>query len=158
MAKMKNAPAVFNSPFELGIRMVYVLSGLYPRGADLQKLVVLDFLVIYSEDFDGPISLHTPVPQRNVEFLSRRDLIRAGLHLMSTKGLVDVQLSDEGVTYYAGENSRSLVGSIGTSYAVRLAERCEWVAEKYGNSNADSLAGLLAGLDRRWDAELDLLS
>lgn len=29
---------VFNSPFELGIRMVYLLQALAPHGADLQKL------------------------------------------------------------------------------------------------------------------------
>ena len=34
--------AAFNSPFELGVRMVYLLNSLQPAGADLQKLVLLD--------------------------------------------------------------------------------------------------------------------
>jgi hypothetical protein len=32
---------VFSSPFELGFRMVYLLSALRPGGADLQKLILL---------------------------------------------------------------------------------------------------------------------
>jgi len=30
---------LFNSPFEIGVRMVFLLLSLYPRKADLQKLV-----------------------------------------------------------------------------------------------------------------------
>ena len=49
--------AAFNSPFELGIRMVYLLNSLQPTGADLQKLVLLDYAIVYSHDLDGPPSL-----------------------------------------------------------------------------------------------------
>lgn len=79
---------VFNSPFELGIRMVYLLQALLPYGADLQKLVLLDYAVVYSADLNGPSSLHTPIPFRGSELMSRRELIEQGLYLMSTRGLV----------------------------------------------------------------------
>ncbi len=78
---------VFNSPFELGFRMVYLLSAMRPGGADLQKLILLDYAVVYSGDLGGPDSLHTPVPYRGSELLSRRTLIEQGLHLMSSRGL-----------------------------------------------------------------------
>ena len=39
----------------------YLLMSMYPRKADLQKLVYLDYATIYSADFQGPSSLHTPV-------------------------------------------------------------------------------------------------
>lgn len=45
--------AAFNSPFELGVRMVYLLNSLQPAGADLQKLVLLDYAVVYSDDLGG---------------------------------------------------------------------------------------------------------
>lgn len=54
--------AAFNSPYELGVRMVYLLNSLHPAGADLQKLVLLDYAIVYSNDLGGPPSLHTPVP------------------------------------------------------------------------------------------------
>lgn len=147
--------ALFNSPYELGIRMVYMLSSLFPSGADLQKLILLDYAAIYSEDFGGPNSLHTPVPFRNAELYGRRNLIQTGLYLMSIKGLVDVQLDKDGITYYAGENSRALVGSIGSSYSLNLAQRCEWVVSHYGSIDTIELTNIFHDLGRRWEAEID---
>ncbi|WP_457788111.1 ABC-three component system middle component 2 [Pseudomonas sp. PL-6] len=147
--------APFNSPYELGIRMVYMLSSLFPNGADLQKLILLDYAAIYSEDFGGPNSLHTPVPFRNAELYGRRNLVQTGLYLMSTKGLVDVKLDEDGITYYAGENSRALVGSIGSSYSLNLALRCEWVVSRYGSIDTIELTNIFHELGRRWEAEID---
>lgn len=44
---------IFNTSLELGVRMVYLLGALYPRGADIHKLAYLDYAVIYSSDFGG---------------------------------------------------------------------------------------------------------
>lgn len=63
---------VFNTPFELGLRMVFLLNALHPRKADLQTLMYLDYAVIYTGDLNGPPSLHTPVPLRGAEYISRR--------------------------------------------------------------------------------------
>src|SRR5688500_11725833 len=92
---------VFNTPFELGLRMVYLLCALRPLTADLQKLVLLDYAIVYSSDIGGPPSLHTPVPYRGGELLSRRDLIEQGLYLMSTRGLVDATVDESGIEYRA---------------------------------------------------------
>ncbi len=70
---------VFNTPFELGVRMVYLLMALYPRKLDLQRLVYFDYAAIYSADLNGPESLHTPVPLRGGEYTSRREVIEEGL-------------------------------------------------------------------------------
>ena len=48
--KKSKSVAAFNSPFELGVRMVYLLNSLQPIGADLQKLVLLDYAIVYSDD------------------------------------------------------------------------------------------------------------
>lgn len=49
----RKRPDLFNTPFELGLRMVYLLFALRPGGADLQKLVLLDYAIVYSEDVGG---------------------------------------------------------------------------------------------------------
>lgn len=145
----------FNSPFELGIRMVYLLTSLFPKGADLQKLILLDYATIYSGDFGGPTSLHTPVPFRSAELYGRREGVRSGLYLMSTKNLVDVRLNENGITYFAGENSRALVDSIGADYLLNLSQRCEWVISKFGDIDTIDLTNKFHELGRRWDAEID---
>ena len=156
MGKMKNsAPLVFNSPFELGLRMVYLLCSLRPAGADLQKLVLLDYAIVYSGDLNGPPSLHTPVPFRGGELLSRRTLIEQGLHLMIMRGLVEARADDEGITYLAGKDSFALVGSLASPYFRELEERCNWAAKRYANIGSLELTQMFSDMGHRWGAELE---
>lgn len=148
---------LFNTPFELGLRMVYLLSALRPSGADLQKLVLLDYVIVYSQDVGGPASLHTPVPYRNAELFSRRERIEQGLYLMSTRGLVDVVLDDRGMTYIAGASSFTMVGSLSSKYWRELQERCSWAAERFGKANSTDLLALFAESGHLWGAELEVV-
>ncbi|WP_175748870.1 ABC-three component system middle component 2 [Burkholderia pyrrocinia] len=148
-------PELFNTPFELGLRMVYLLFALRPGGADLQKLVLLDYAIVYSEDLGGPESLHTPVPYRNAELFSRRERIEQGLYLMSTRGLIDVVLDESGMTYVAGTSSFTLVGSLSSKYWRDLQKRCVWVAERFGSVSTNDLLNLFADSGHLWGAELE---
>jgi len=146
---------VFNTPFELGLRMVYVLCALRPKGADLQKLVLLDYAIVYSGDIDGPPSLHTPVPFRGGELLSRRSLIEKGLYLMSTRGLVDATVDQSGITYHGGPAALALVGSLSSPYFRALDNRCRWAAQRFGDADSLSLTKQFSDLGHRWGAELE---
>ncbi|MCK3864751.1 MULTISPECIES: ABC-three component system middle component 2 [Pseudomonas] len=153
--KSRKQPELFNTPFELGLRMVYLLSALRPEGADLQKLVLLDYAIVYSSDVGGPDSLHTPVPFRNAELFSRRERIEQGLYLMSTRGLVDVVLDDRGMTYVAGPSSFTMVGSLSSKYWRELETRCRWVATRFGAKESSALQSEFAEKGHLWGAELD---
>lgn len=147
--------SVFNSPFELGIRMVYLLTSLMPRGADLQKLVLLDYAIVYSGDLDEPESLHTPVPYRGGELLSRRELIEQGLYLMSTRGLIDARMDETGITYIAGPAALTMVGSLTSKYFLNLEHRCKWASIHFGESESDELTTNFAQKGHLWGAELE---
>lgn len=147
--------AAFNSPFELGVRMVYLLNSLQPAGADLQKLVLLDYAVVYSDDLGGPPSLHTPVPFRGGEYLSRRGLIEQGLYLMSTRGLVGVALDTSGITYYAGAAARAMVCALTSPYLRELEGRCRWVAERFSLLNSQEMTVMFTQRGHLWGAEFE---
>jgi hypothetical protein len=152
--KPMSAP-VFNSPFELGLRMVYLLSALRPGGADLQKLVLLDYAIVYSGDLEGPESLHTPVPYRGAELLSRRELIEQGLYLMSTRGLVDAMTDETGITYFAGPSALTVTGTLTSRYFLALEERCRWVATTFEDKESSTLMREFADRGHLWGAELE---
>lgn len=153
--KKSPMPTVFNSPFELGLRMVYLLCELQPHGADLQKLVLLDYAIVYSGDLGGPSSLHTPVPFRGGELFSRRELIEQGLYLMSTRGLVDAAVDSTGITYHAGPAALTLVGSLTSPYFFELEERCKWAAKLFISKNSADLTTEFAEQGHLWGAELE---
>ena len=135
--------------------MVYLLSALRPHAADLQKLVLMDYAAVYSGDLGGPQSLHTPVPYRGNEMLSRRALIEEGLHLMSTRGLVDARLDEQGISYIAGPNALALVGSASAPYFMQLAERCRWAASRFAQVDSVRLTQEFSEMGHRWGAEIE---
>ena len=157
MGQMKRSKpiAAFNSPFELGVRMVYLLNSLQPAGADLQKLVLLDYAIVYSDDLGGPPSLHTPVPYRGSEYLSRRDLIAEGLYLMSTRGLVAVAMDETGITYFAGDAARTMVGALTSPYLRELQGRCRWAAATFATLSSRDLTQRFTQQGHLWGAEFD---
>lgn len=157
MGKVKKFKPIeaFNSPFELGVRMVYLLNSLQPAGADLQKLVLLDYAIVYSDDLGGPPSLHTPVPYRGSEYLSRRDLIAQGLYLMSTRGLVVVAMDETGITYFAGESARSMVGALTSPYLRELETRCRWATSTFSTLNSRDMTERFAQQGHLWGAEFE---
>lgn len=144
---------VFNTPFELGVRMVYLLMALYPRKVDLQRLVYFDYAAIYSADLDGPESLHTPVPLRGGEYTSRREVIEEGLYLMAQRSFVDVEASPSGISYQLGQNGPALVGLIGGEYSRDLYNRCQWVASVLGDEDDKALERLFGVRGSLWGAE-----
>lgn len=153
--KKSRAVAAFNSPFELGVRMVYVLNSLQPAGTDLQKLVLLDYAIVYSDDLGGPPSLHTPVPYRGSEYLSRRDLIAQGLYLMSTRGLVAVAMDETGITYFAGDNARAMVGALTSPYLRELEGRCKWAAMTFTALSSRDMTQRFSEQGHLWGAEFE---
>lgn len=153
--KMPKPIVAFNSPFELGVRMVYMLNALQPTGADLQKLVLLDYAVVYSDDLGGPPSLHTPVPYRGGEYLSRRDLIAQGLYLMSTRGLVAASMDNTGITYFAGDTARTMVGALTSPYLRELEGRCRWAAEMFVVLSSREMTERFAQQGHLWGAEFE---
>lgn len=151
---MKPGHQVFNTEYELGLRMVYLLVALGSDGADLQRLVLLDYAVVYSGDLDGPASLHTPVPFRGTEMLVRRQLIEDGLRLMSTRGLVSARLGETGVLFVSGPFAHSFVGSANSPYFRQLEARCAWASKTFETKNSVELTGLFHEWGHRWGAEL----
>lgn len=136
--------------------MVYLLCSLRPFGADLQKLVLLDYAIVYSGDLAGPSSLHTPVPYRGSELLSRRELIEQGLYIMSTRGLVDATLDDTGITYIAGDSALNMVGSLTSPYFIELEARCRWATSEFSKLDSMYLTTRFAASGHLWGAELEV--
>lgn len=149
---MKTSSQVFNTPFELGIRMVYLLHALHPRKPDLQTLLYLDYAVIYSADLGGPECLHTPVPLRGVEYASRRETIEKGLLLMVSRAFVDATATCKGIRYGVGESGPALIDLLGGPYSRALRERCAWVARELGDQSESDLEGLLGARGSLWNA------
>lgn len=124
--------SVFNSPLEIGLRVLYLLNELQPDGCDLQRLVYYDYILVHSSDVpDGPKSIHPKIPHRTTEILVKRELVKKGLTLMHSKELVDSVFDSTGITYKATELTRPFLEYNKSEYAKSLKEISSWLVKKF---------------------------
>lgn len=147
----------FNTPFEAGVRSLCVLTEAFPKALDLPQLVELDYLIVHSGDVGGPPSLHAPVPLRSGEILVRRGLVESGLLLMTSRGLVERNLREDGLYFCATELSAPFVTSLGTRYNRELRERAVWAVSEFTVSDGDDLRTRLSGLFDNWSPQFHVL-
>src|SRR5262245_52485742 len=135
-AQVEGPVELFSSPLEVGFRALFLLSALNAP-ADLQRLVIFDYFTVHSADVDGPQSLHPPTPHRGAEILVKRDVLRRGLLLMISRGLLSMHTHDSGLVYASTEVTKAFLLYFQSSYAQSLSNRAAWVANRFGSLSDD---------------------
>lgn len=153
------AARLFSTPFEVGLRAMFLLRALAPARCDLRRLTIYDYLLVHSADVEGgPASLHPATPHRSGELLVKRDLMRDGLTLFVSREIVRIHLDQEGVTYSASELTVPFLSYIDVPYAERLRETASWVATHFGAMGDEALDAYVAERLDRWGGEFTLES
>jgi hypothetical protein len=145
-----DAPRVFNSTFETGVRAIFVLNAIYPETLDLEELVAFDHLVVHSSDVGGPNSLHPATATRATEMLVRRELINGGLLLMQTRSLVERIADSSGFSYRAGQEARNFVSYLTSAYFHDLQEAAMYLAVLRRNVGKVVFENLVGQQLERW--------
>lgn len=156
---MNTSFAPFNGPIEVGLRSLSVLTAAFPDAFSMQRLVVMDYLLVHSDDVpNGPAGLHPKTPHRSGEILVRRAALQEGLMLYQSRGLVERKYLDGGVYYVATERSASFLDTLDSAYANDLRQRADWVVERFSRSNDTELGSFVAGHVGVWGAEFSMES
>jgi hypothetical protein len=136
-----------------------LLSAAYPWRLDLQRLLLLDYLLVNSGDLDGsPASLHPATPHRSGEVLVRRDIVERGLKLFMSRGLIERHYDDAGITYAASDLTSTFLDFLRAGYTNSLRERADWVMVTFSEMHDHELRGLFDRNIGRWGSEFELES
>jgi hypothetical protein len=153
MANMTMA-ILFNGPVEVGLRSLLLLMAAHPRSIDLQRLVILDYLLVHSGDVEGgPASLHPPSPLRAGEVSIRRQLVQDGLLLFESKGLVARRFSADGIHYGAEDLAPSVVDAYTSPYVRLMRDRADWAVKRAANLTDEQANALFGETLGRWRTE-----
>lgn len=131
---MTSSKDLYNSPVEVGARIVLLLAGL-ARQLDLDELIFFDYASIYSSDFQGGASLHPVLLNRLAELVRRRELFPGAIKLFAAKGLITSQVDEKGVRYSITSAGSVFAAKLSTEYHVDFRRRVSWV-----EANVDFLA------------------
>lgn len=111
--------SVFNSTFEIELRILLLLSAARKRAYAIERIVALDFIICYAGNFQMPYLN----PQGDNQFMfaelaSRRERIRDAIKSLVTQGLIEVSL-DQGYTFSISDAGNGFVRKLKSEYAVQ---------------------------------------
>lgn len=125
---MEEHAATFNSPVEIGTRLALILVCLGEKYS-LDDLVMLDYSLLYSEEFGGPENLHPALPNHVAEIAHRRNAIPKALNFMLKRGLIELIIEKSGHYYACNENSSEFVACLRSSYYKKSWIRLNWISD-----------------------------
>jgi len=159
MSRTDQKLILFNSPVEVGLRTLVLLTDAFPDACTLDRLVILDYFVIHSDDLpEGPQGLHPQTPHRSGEILVRRNALQAGLMLFYSRGLIEIQYRDSGVRYAATETSSSFLDTLDAEYVSDLRDRSAWLHATFGDKPDAELQSVVHSNIGIWGAEFKMES
>lgn len=149
-----NDSLLFNTPLELGLRGLYILKVSSPTKCSLERLILLDYLTIYTKDSNASFdSLHPEYPLRAIELFSRREPIKKGLLLMASKGLINIDCEDDGFLYSANVNTNWFVEGLSDEYSDKLLIKATLVEERFRKMSDTELEKFIFTNINSWGKE-----
>lgn len=145
---------VFNSPLEIGFRILYILNGIRPTEIDFNRLVIYDYFLLNSSDFpNGPISLHPPIPHRSAQIIIKPLIMKDAITLMASKELLDIVFTPEGIKYKASDLTSKFIELQENSYSKKLINISQWINSQFGNFSDERLNTLVENNIPNWGGE-----
>lgn len=148
----------FNGPIEIGLRALVILTEAFPAAYSLQRLVISDYLVVHSDDADGPQGLHPQTPRRSGELLVRRESLQQGLLLYQSKGLIERRYEPDGIMFAATEASAAFIDVLESQYVSDLRSRAEWFNSRFRGMADKELNDFVKTRLGDWGAEFEFES
>lgn len=108
---------IFNTDFEIGLRVCILLSLAYPDSLGTEDLTALDLISTYSKDYGvSDVNLHGDNKQSFNEVKSRRETVRKAIQKYGLDGYIGADNSSKGFRYVLTEDGRRLVSSLDSDY------------------------------------------
>jgi len=145
---------LFNSPIELGLRCMFVLSAFNSLPISIDKLIYLDYFLIHSGDVSKERkSIHPKYPFRSTEIVVKRELLMRALQLLLNKELITVAFSTEGIEYKITDIGTKALEYFESNYSKQIRETSEWLFEKYKDSSDEQMALTITNNLQKWGGE-----
>ena len=115
---MKMSNKVFNTEFEISMRLLLILALSEKKKLTFDSLVIADFISNYSKEFGlSHSNLHGENEFSFSEFSTRRKLVQDSIKQLVLENMAKVSYSNDGFLYSITERGFSLSNSLTSDYA-----------------------------------------
>lgn len=136
---------VFNTVFEISMRLLLVLSLSEKRGFTLDNLVTADFITNYSKEFGlSSNNLHGNNEFSFSEFSTRRLLAQDALKQFVLEGMIEVAYSTDGFRYSISERGQAFCDTLTSDYATEYRLYARKAIEYINTKNKKELLNLIS--------------
>ena len=110
---------IFNSSFEIGLRVLLLLSAAKKKAFSAERIVALDFITCYASNFQMPfLNLQGDNQYMYSELASRRERVREAVRQLVLEGLLDIGFSD-GYVFSISAAGSKFIRKLKSEYAVQ---------------------------------------
>lgn len=136
---------VFNTVFEISMRLLLLLSLYKNRGFTLDSLVTADFITNYSKEFGlSDNNLHGDNEFSFSEFSTRRSLAQDAIKQSVLEGMIEVSYSSDGFRYSISERGQTFCNTLTSDYATEYRLYARKAIEYMDNKNEKELLNLIS--------------
>lgn len=136
-----NDNKLFNSPFEMELRILLLLSCEDDNSFSVERILSIDFITCYSSEFGfSHENLHGQNNFKFGELSNRRILIQNAIKSLVLKGLIDVEV-DRGYLFRITDKGKEYVDKLTSDYAKEYKDIAMIVINEFGKDSDERLIG-----------------
>ena len=110
--------SVFNSPFEISLRILLALEVADDQWQTADILAVADFITVYSKDFGiSDKNLHGENNYKFSEFALRRELVHKSIKLLVLDDLINISSTEKGFSFSINPKGLEYCSKFENAYA-----------------------------------------
>ena len=137
---------VFNTPFELSLRVLLILS-CEKVALTADMITAIDFITVYGKIFGvSDNNLHGDSDYKFSEFTSRRGLVNLAIKSLALDGFVDIANSEGEFLYEINERGNAYISSLHSEYA---GEYCALAKQVLAFADGKSTREVIAVINRQ---------
>lgn len=134
---------LFNSPFEMSLRVLLLLSQDRKSFYTVDRIILLDFVSCYSADFKLPYSnLHGVNRYKFGEIANRRQLVQEAVRMMVIHGFVEVKI-ENGYKFRISDIGIKYGKTFESSYAIEYRKIAKATIKKFRKESDENILNLV---------------
>lgn len=152
---MKKKIQIYNSPEEVGVRILFILD-VCQKKMSSQRIMYYDYFALHLNDLDQKHeSLHPDNPNHSSEIAIKRDLVNKGLNLIIAKGLVGVKYTKSGIYYQNNQLTHDFVALFENGYVEELKRNIDVVNVFFSNYSDKQIYKYINKNIGKWAGEFE---
>lgn len=147
---------LLNNEIEVALRILILLNTI-DRVIDEQLIILYDYAILHSNDFDSKQNSILPnSPFRKEELTIKVKLIKKALEILSQKQLIDVIYNENGIYYTSNKLTNLFLNRLTSVYSKKLQKQAKWVKKHFKKYDEQKIKKYFENTMSKWDSEFSM--